>query len=424
MNQPTRRTFLKTASAAVAASSLGSIAAGAHAAGDDTLKVGLIGCGGRGTGAAAQALNAHPKNVLVAMADAFGDKLESSLNVLKGQGGIAERVQVDDGGKHVGIDGYKKLIEQVDVVLMATPPHFRPEHVRAAVEAGKHCFVEKPVSVDGPGTRSILESTEMAAKKGLTIVSGLCWRYHPAKRETIARIHDGEIGEITAMRCSYLTRGLWSHARQPGWSDLDFQMRNWLYYTWLSGDHTAEQHIHSLDKTAWAMHDVYPTKVSGVGGRIARTADIYGHVYDHFAVEFEYETGLRTFSRCRQQNGTDVDVTDHVYGTKGYVDVMAHRQFDLNGNQVWRYKGPNANMYQVEHNEMFAAIRAGEPINNGEYMAKSTLMAIAGRESAYSGKTITLDSVLNSETKLGPADYSGAVDFPKTAIPGVTSPLA
>ncbi|MCA9072277.1 MAG: Gfo/Idh/MocA family oxidoreductase, partial [Planctomycetaceae bacterium] len=245
-NNSNRRQFLKTGTAIT----IGSLAAqfgrthGAYAAENNTLKVGLVGCGGRGTGAAAQALNADPNTELVAMADAFPDRLESSLKNLKNQG-AGDRVKVDDDHKFVGFDAYNGVIDSCDVVLLATPPHFRPAQLKAAVDAGKHAFVEKPVAVDAQGVRSILKTCEEAQTKGLSIVSGLCWRYHHGMQATFDQIHDGAIGDITAMQCSYNTRGLWKHPRKADWSDMEYQLRNWLYYTWLSGDFNTEQHVHS-----------------------------------------------------------------------------------------------------------------------------------------------------------------------------------
>jgi predicted dehydrogenase len=420
-NTPSRRDFLKQS--AVVAGSVAGLASSARAfaGGSDVIRVGLIGCGGRGTGAAAQALRADKGVQLVAMGDAFADRLSSSHSTLKAQKDLADRVQVDNDHRFVGIDAYKSVIEASDVVLLTTPPHFRPAQLKAAIEAGKHVFCEKPVAVDGPGVRSVIETAKLAAEKNLTIVSGLCWRYHHGKRAAFERIHGGEIGDITSMRCSYLTGGLWTHPRQPSWSDFEFQLRNWLYYTYLSGDHITEQHIHSLDKMGWAMKDQTPIRASGTGGRQTRLDPIYGHIYDHFAVEYEYENGVRAFSRCRQQDGCQNDVTDHIYGTKGFMDVMGHKQYDYAGNLVWRFKGNGGNMYQIEHDEMFAALRAGKTINNGDYMAKSTLMAVMGRMAAYTGKTITWQQALNSKEDLTPASYDfGPMDMPKVPMPGIT----
>jgi len=413
-----RRDFL-TATAA-AGVSLAALPALVHAAGGDTLRIGLIGCGGRGTGAANQALKADPNLKLVAMGDAFGDRLQQSLNELKGDGEIGKKVDVPQERCFVGFNAYKQVIDAgVDVVLLATPPHFRPAHLEYAVEAGKHIFAEKPVAVDGPGVRRVLAAARKAKDKNLSLVSGLCYRYEHSKRETIQRIHQGDIGDIVALHCSYNTRGLWHHKRQPGWSDMEWQLRNWLYFTWLSGDHNVEQHIHSLDKMAWVMKDVPPVKAIGLGGRQVRTSEDFGHIFDHHAVVYEYANGVRLFSFCRQQNGTAVDVSDQVMGTEGRCELMSHT---ITGKRPWKHKKERSdNMYQNEHNELFAGIRAGKPINNGEYMAQSTLLAIMGRMATYTGQVITWEMALNSKEDLSPAKYEfGALPMPPVPMPGIT----
>lgn len=431
MTQPTshddssRRDFLKT-SAVVAGATMASglLTPGAHAAGNDVLKVGLIGCGGRGTGAATQAMKADPNVKLVAMGDAFADRLQYSLNYLKTKVGkqVAAKIDVKPEHQFVGFDAYKKVIESdVDVVLLATPPHFRPMQLHAAIDAGKHVFAEKPVAVDAPGCKSILEACEKARKKNLSIVSGLCWRYHHGKRETIKRVQEGGVGDIVTLQCNYNTGALWMKERQQGWSDMEWQLRNWLYFAWLSGDHNVEQHIHSLDKMAWVMGDEYPVKAVGMGGRQVRTDPSYGHIYDHHAVVYEYKNGVKLFSFCRQWDKCAQDVTDYVMGTKGTCDVMKHK---ISGENKWRYKAKRGfidDMYQTEHNELFASIRNGKPINNGEYMTKSTLMAIMGRMATYTGQNITWEMAENSKEVLGPDSYEwGQVPMPAVARPGTT----
>ncbi|MEX0701005.1 MAG: Gfo/Idh/MocA family oxidoreductase [Planctomycetales bacterium] len=419
--RPSRRDFLRQGTAAVVAGGLAlnhGVSAGAFAGENNTLRVGLIGCGGRGTGAAAQALAADPNAKLVAMGDAFADRIEKSLGVLATQE-VADRVAVDAGHRFTGFDCYKGVIESCDVVLLTAPPHFRPEHIRAAVEAGKHIFAEKPIATDSPGVRSVLESCAVAQQKGLSVVSGLCYRYDPGMRATYEQIHSGAVGEIAALRCSYFTSELWHHERQPDWSDMEWQVRNWLYFTWLSGDHIVEQHIHSLDKMAWALGNEYPVCATGTGGRQVRTDPKFGHIYDHFAVEYEYANGLVAFSRCRQQNAATNDQSDHVFGTKGTMDVMKHTLKDRGGATLWRYRGPRGNLYQIEHDELFASIRNGKPIDNGDYMAKSTLMAILGRMAAYSGKTVTWEEALHSNERLGPEKYEwGPLPVDPVAMPG------
>lgn len=418
-NETSRRDFLKTSAVAASAIGLASVPF-VHADGDDTIRVGLIGCGGRGTGAANQALHADPHVRLVAMGDAFQDRLNGSLESLRRVSEIANRIDVPREKQFVGFDAYRQVINSgVDVVLLCTPPHFRPTHLEAAVQAGKHIFAEKPVAVDGPGVRRVLAACQEAARRRLSVVSGLCWRYHNGMRETFRHIHDNAIGDIVALQCNYLTGSLWMRARQPDWSDMEWQLRNWLYFTWLSGDFNVEQHVHSLDKMAWAMRDQYPVKCYGLGGRQVRTGPEYGHIYDHMSCVYEYPNGTKVFSLCRQQAGCFNEVKDYVWGTRGKVDVMEHT---ITGENPWRYSRRLArqdNMYQQEHNDLFAAIRSGNPINNGEYMAKSTLMGIMGRMACYTGRQITWEEALNSQDVLGPRTYEwGPLPVPPVAMPG------
>src|SRR5262249_58471910 len=284
---------------------------------------------------------------------------------------------------------------------------------------------EKPVAVDGPGARAVLRACEEAKAKKLSVVSGLCWRYDFAKRATFAQVHDGAVGDIVALQCTYNAGELWHYPRQPEWSDMEWQVRNWLYFTWLSGDHNVEQHIHSLDKMAWAMKDEYPVRAWGVGGRQVRTDPAFGHIFDHHFVCYEYANGVKCFATCRQQRGCHTDVTDYVMGTNGTCDVMKHVIRGRKGDPRWRYepaKGvDDPGMYQNEHNELIASIRAGKPINNGDYMTKSTLMAIMGRMATYTGQVVTWDKALNSQENLMPARLEfGSLPVPPVARPGVT----
>lgn len=417
---PSRREFLKSGGAAVSAGTLLgtlSLARSAHAAGSDVLKVGLIGCGGRGTGAAAQALAADPQARLTALGDAFADRLQGSLENLRKE--QPEKVQVDAEHCFVGFDAYQKVIDSgVDVVVLATPPHFRPAHLQAAIAAGKHVFCEKPVAVDAPGIRSVLESCELAKQKNLSVVSGLCWRYDYGVRETMQRVLDGAIGEIVAIQENYLAGSLWMHPRKPEWSDMEWQLRNWLYFTWLSGDHNVEQHVHSLDKAAWAMREEPPVKCFGLGGRQVRTGGEYGHIFDHHAVVYEYANGMKVFAYTRQQDGCKSDVEDYFIGTKGRAQVLRH---SITGENAWRFTGKKNNMYQTEHDELFASIRSGNPINNGLYMARSSMLAIMGRMATYTGKEITWEQAMNSQERLGPDKYEwGQLGVPEVAQPGRT----
>jgi predicted dehydrogenase len=418
----TRRDFLKTS--AVAAGALAAelaIAPGAYAAGSDVIRVGLIGCGGRGTGAAAQALAADPNAKLVAMGDAFADRIESSLKTLKNDDDIAAKVDVKPDLCFTGFDAYQGVIANSDVVLLCTPPHFRPLHLKAAVAAGKHVFAEKPVAVDAPGVRAVLATCEEARKKKLSIVSGLCMRYDAGFREAMKRIHGGALGTITTLQANDFRGPIWVKPRQPGWTDMYWQMRNWYYFTWLSGDFNVEQHIHYLDVCAWAMNGEYPVRALGTGGRQVRTGPEYGHIYDHFSVIYEYADGAKLFATCRQQPKCHGDISAHVVGTKGAAQLTGRVQA-ITGENAWKFTGPKKNMFQVEHDELFTSIREGRPINNGEYMAKSTLMAIMGRMAAYTGQLITWEMAFNSKEDLTPPKYDWDVklEVPPVAMPGQT----
>ncbi len=423
--QSSRRTFLQAGAVALGGSLAAGVAAASavHPGGSELIRIGLVGCGGRGTGAAKDCLLTQGVR-LVAMADAFRDQLDKSLANLQKDEELkefSERIDVPESRRFVGFDAYKQLIaSDVDLVLLCTPPHFRPAHLREAVSAGKHVFAEKPVGVDGPGIRSVLATCEEAKKRKLSVVSGLCWRYDYGVRETMKRVHDGAIGDITALQCSYNTHGLWMKKRQPAWTDMEWQMRNWLYFTWLSGDHNVEQHVHSLDKMAWAMRDENPARASGIGGRQVRTSPEYGQIYDHHCVVYEYPSGVRVFSSCRQMDGCDEDVSDHIFGTKGICHIQGNKQAIV-GESEWRYRGKQTSMYRVEHEELVASIQSGNPINNGNYMAKSSLMAIMGRMSTYTGKTITWEQALNSKEDLSPPKYEfGVLAVAPVAMPGVT----
>jgi len=392
--------------------------------GSEMIKIGLVGCGGRGSGAAVNALRADPNVKLWALGDAFADQLDSALNSLatsEETRDLQDKIDVPPERRFTGWDAYKGVIASCDLVLLATSPHFRPLHVAAAVEAGKHLFVEKPVAVDGPGLRAMWDSCQRAKEKKLSLVSGLCYRYEHKKRETIQRIHDGAVGDIVAMQCTYDTGALWHRGRKPEWSEMEYQMRNWLYFTWLSADMIAEQHIHSLDKLAWAMGDRYPVRCVSTGGRTVRTEPEYGHVYDHFNTMYEWEGGLKGFSACRQWAGSVfTEVSDWIYGTRGRCNIQ---EAEIHaGPWEWRWRSDEPDdMYQNELDELLASIRNGTPIANGEYMCKSTLMAIMGRMAAYTGQAITWEQAWNSQERLGPTTYEwGPVATPPVAVPGVT----
>lgn len=421
-----RRRFLSraaTGAAGVALAAPLSVVRSAHGAGSGDIRLGLIGCGGRGSGAARQALRADSNAKLVAVADAFRDRLELGLNALRSQQDVNDRVIVDPDHQFVGFDAYRDVIAaDVDVVLLATPPHFRPLHLRACIDAGKHVFAEKPVAVDALGVNSVLESTELAQQKNLCIVSGLNTRYSFRVREMIERIHDGAVGEILALHTSRYGSGVWVRPRKEGMTEMEYQMRNWYYFTWLSGDFNVEQFVHQLDLMAWVMKDTYPDRCYSTGGRQARTGPDYGHIYDHFSSVYEYESDIRLFSTTRHQPGCSGERNTVVMGTKG-VASFSRRGGGIQGENPWQPpRTRETDSHQLEHDAFFAALRDGRVINNGDYMARSTLMAIMARMSAYTGQSLTWQQALGSQLDLSPAGYGWDSEPPEAivAVPGVT----
>ena len=412
----TRRDFLKTSSAAGVAA----------ASGTDVLKVGLVGCGGRGTGAATNALNADPNLQLVAVADAFKDRAEKSLGRLGSQNAIKDMVKVDDDHIFDGLEGYKHVIDSSDVVLLATPPGFRPQHLRAAVEAGRHIFTEKPMATDPAGARSVYESVEMSKKKNFAMVAGFCWRYDYQKKELFKRIHSGEIGDVRAVYGTYLTSPVKpmpaASTRPAGMPDLEWQVRNWYNFAWLSGDGLVEQAIHTVDWLAWTMQDKPPVSCTAVGGRQLPAEG--GNIYDHVEVNYLWDNDARGFMAQRQIPGCYNQNALYVMGTKGTGKLGRKSEIcDLDGETVWQYGGPRNNMYQTEHDEFFASIRSGKHINDGDRMASSTLMGIMGRIAGYTGREITWEMAKNSKLSLVP-DASKGWDSPSEppamARPGFT----
>ena len=417
-----RREFLKR-SATVAGSVSAALAVqrSAHAAGSDVIRLGLVGCGGRGTGAARQALSADPGARLVAVSDAFGDRLENCLRNLKKQDDVAERVVVDADHRFTGFNGYQDVIaSDVDAVLLATPPQFRPMQFKACIEAGKHVFAEKPVAVDAPGVRSILDTNDLAKQKNLCVVSGLNGRYSPILQDLVGRIHDGAIGDVLALHAARYGGGVWVRAREPGMTDMQYQMRNWYYFTWLSGDFNVEQFVHQLDRMAWVMKDEYPLRCYATGGRQARTGPDHGHIYDHFSTVFEYSGGARVFSTTRHQRGCSNESQAFVIGNQGTADL---KEGLITGTQPWQApRGQQRDTHQIEQDAFLEALRAGEVINNGEYMAKSTMMAIMSRMSAYTGRSLTWEQAVNSTEDLSPSGYTWDAEPPasEVAVPGMS----
>jgi len=426
-SEPSRREFIKTSSAIVAGSALAGglgIARSAHAAGDDQIKIALIGCGGRGTGAAREALSTQGNVKLVAMADAFRDRLDGSLEQLKER--VADRIDVPEDRKFVGFDAYTRAIDSgVDMVILATPPGFRPIHFEAAINAGKHVFMEKPVAVDAPGVRQVLAAAEEAKKKGLCVGVGLQRHHQAGYIETIKRLQDGAIGDVVLARAYWNGTTPWVRKRQAGQTEMEYQMRNWYFFNWLCGDHIVEQHIHNLDVINWLKGD-YPVTANGMGGRLVRTGKDHGEIFDHHAVEFTYADGTKLLSQCRHMSGCWSHVGEHAHGTKGSADIGAGR---IHGAEDWRFRGESANPYEVEHDDLFAAIRSGAPYNEAEIGAKSTMTSIFGRMATYSGKQIKWDDAINSEINLAPQEYTFNATPPvvpneqgyySIAVPGVT----
>ena len=421
-----RRKFLKDSGIALLGSTLAyhsGLAAPLGETKKPTLKVGLVGCGGRGTGAALQALRADPDVILTAMGDVFEDRLNASYTELVNEAG--DKLKVSNQNKFVGFDSYLKVIQSgVDVVLLATPPAFRPDHLVAAIDAGKHVFSEKPVAVDAPGVRKVLEAAKKAREKKLAILSGFCLRYDSANRAIFGKVLKGDIGEIKTVSTFRNGGELWYKPRQPDWSSMTNQMRNWYYYNWLSGDFLVEMAVHSIDMMSWAMGDKMPVRATGTGGRQVRVDDKYGNIYDHFAIEFEYANGAKGFHFTRQQENTSSRNSVEILGTTGTALVTVGRSQEITGKNPWKYTGTKNDMYQTEHDEFFASIRNGKPMNDGEWMANSTMLAIWGRMVAYTGQTLTWDQALNSNEILGPKteDYTWDLkwDGPPIAKPGHT----
>ena len=420
-----RRDFLKTSAliggALAAPGILPQPLLGAEASG--TLRVGLIGCGGRGTGAANQALRADENVVLTALGDVFEEQVQKSLQSLQRE--LPEKVKVTPDKCFVGLDAYQKVIDSgVDVVLLAAPPGFRPQHLKAAVAAGKHIFCEKPVATDAAGIRSVLETVKAAREKKLALVAGFCWRYEGARREFYQRIHDGAIGAIRAIYATYYAGPVKpmppASQRAAGMTDLEWQLRHWYNFVWLSGDGYVEQACHSVDKVAWAMKDQPPLKAVAVGGR--QTPNHQGNIFDHMFVVYEYPEDVRAFVGQRQIGNTHTDNSDYLMGAEGFGKIAGWQAPFIRGKENWRYRGPKTDMYQQEHNELFASIRSGKPINDGIWMTHSTLMGIMGRMAAYSGQEITWEQALNADERLVPEklEWNMKLDIAPMAMPGVT----
>ncbi len=415
-----RRDFLKNSAAAVVggavASRLGHVPA-VHAAGSDVIKIGLIGCGQRGTGAAEDALSSSPGVKLVAMGDAFKDHLDTSLDVLL-KSKVADRVDVPEDRRFVGFGAFEKVLaSDVNYVILATPPGFRAWHLKAAVAAGKNIFAEKPVAVDGSGIRMVLEVYKEAKEKGLAIGVGTQRRHQTGYLETLKRIHDGGIGDIVTVRVYWNQGPIWVHPKEEAWSDMEWQMRNWYYFTWLCGDHIVEQHVHNLDVANWAL-GAHPARAVGMGGRQVRTDPVYGNIYDHFAIDYEYANGCRMMSMCRQIPGCENSVSEALHGTKGFCQA---NKYTITGEKSWHFEAKDGLPYVQEHTDLIASIRSGNPYNELQTVAESTLTAIMGRMAAYTGQAVTWDQALNTEEILMPSKLEwGPLAVAPVAMPGKT----
>jgi predicted dehydrogenase len=434
----TRREFIKSSSLVVAggalAGSLG-IARTAHAGADETIKVALIGCGGRGSGAISDCLDAKPNVKLFAIADLFEDRVNSSLRELERREQYKDRVDVQDR-KFVGFDAYQKAIDAgADLVILATPPGFRPIHFEAAVKAGKHVFMEKPVATDAAGVRKVLAAAEESKKKGLAVGVGLQRRHQTGYLETIKRLQDGAIGDLLALRVYWNGTTPWTRHRNQLESrsgkpltEMEYQCRNWYYFTWICGDHIVEQHIHNLDVGNW-LKNGYPVKANGMGGCQVRNGPDTGETFDHHYVEFEYADGSRMYSQCRHIPGCFNSVSEHVHGSNGYCNIGGY-DIQVKGGERWRHRGRgDANPYKQEHVDLLESIAAGKPYNEAEQGAKSTMTAILGRMCTYCGDELTWDQAINSTVTIMPKEFSFEATPPvlpdkdgnyARAIPGIT----
>ena len=424
-----RRSFLQASSLAAAASTL-PVARSAHAAGDDAVKLALIGCGGRGRGAVVQALNnaAGAPVRLVALVDAFRDRVDDTHRMVTAR--HPDQVDVPEERKFTGLDGFERALQcDVDMVQLCGPPGFRPAQFEAAVAAGKHVFMEKPVATDAPGVRRIMAANEVAKQKGLLVAVGHHLRHEVKHVDSVARIHDGAIGRVQYVRAYFNSTGVWVRNRQPEQTEMEYQVRNWYYFTWLSGDHIVEQHVHDLDIGNWILQAT-PVQAQGSGGRQVRIGPEYGEIFDHHTVEFTYADGSQMFSYCRHIPNCWNSFSQHAHGTRGTVHIEGHGPAEIRiaGQDPIRIeRGPAG--HQRHQNHLFAALREGQPFNEGDYGATATMTAILGRMATYSGQLVRWEDALNSQIDLSPPRMAWDAQMPvqpgpdglyPCAIPGVT----
>ncbi len=434
---PSRRDFIKASATAAAGTAFLTSVVNPNrvfAAGDDTIKIGLVGCGGRGSGAASQALKTEGKVELYAMGDMFMDLLEKSQKRIEAsvKGNDTAIINVPEERRFAGFDAYQKVIDSgVDVVILATPPGFRPIHFEAAINAGKHVFMEKPVATDVAGVNKVLDAAKKAKEKNLKVGVGLQRHHQYTYRDIVKRIQDGEIGDVVALRVYWNGGGVWDPrmAREEASSEMEYQLRNWYYYNWLCGDHICEQHIHNIDVGNW-IKGAYPVRAEGMGGREVRTDAKYGEIFDHHAVEFTYEDGTKMFSQCRHIPNCWNSVSEYAHGTKGYADVSGS-SYQTYGGDKYRYRGEKNDPYQTEHDDLFHAIRNNISYDESEYGAMSTASSILGRTATYSGKSVTMSDLLASNKSIMPEEMSMSATPPTTPgkdgrypipVPGVYKP--
>lgn len=419
----TRRDFVKKTAQGIAGIGAGLLASTnyAYAGGSDRVRIGLIGCGGRGTGAANNALKADSSVEIYSMGDLFRDRLQASREALIRQEG--DRVNVPEGRCFDGFDNFTGVMESgVHAVILATPPGFRPQHIRAAVERDLHIFMEKPIAVDSAGVRAVIESGEEGRRKNLSMVAGTQYRRQPSFVEAIQLIHDGAIGELLAAQEYYMTGPVWLRERKAEMTELEWQCLNWYYYTWLSGDHIVEQFVHNIDAIDWAFQ-THPVRAIGSGGRQVRVDPEYGHIYDHFSVEYHYPNGARVLAMSRQMAGTASRVANRIVGTRGFADINPANSLvsSHEGEVLLRHNTAGNNPYVQTHVDLIASIRDGKPLNETRSVAESTLTAILGREAAYTGQDLAWEDVFNAEMKLGPETFDrGEMPAFEVAKPGKT----
>lgn len=418
-----RRDFVKRTAQGIAGISAGLMASGnfAYAAGSERIRIGVIGCGGRGTGAANNALNADPNVEIYAMGDLFGDRLDTSRNALVNEAG--DRINVPEDRRFTGFDAYLQVMKSgVDYVILATPPGFRPLHVQAAVEHNLHVFMEKPIAVDSAGVRAVLKAGEEGRRKKLSMVAGTQYRRQPSFVEAVNLIHEGGIGDLVAGQEYYMTGPIWLRERKPEMSELEWQCLNWYYYTWLSGDHIVEQFVHNLDTLNWVFQG-HPVRAIANGGRQVRTDPAYGHIFDHFSVEYEYANGARVQAMCRQMHGTARRNSNRIIGTKGYAEINPANSVvaSHDGEVLLRHTERGNNPYVQEHADLIVSIRENKPLNEARSVAESTLTGIMGREAAYTGQHLSWEDVLNADMDLQPKDFTRTT-MPSFEVPepGVT----